>query len=112
MESPKVPTLVFTYDFDERTAYEAELKGWFDAVSARLPNGLVVPLSFRDPVRLGQDLESEVMNGKCCLAEPALIVVPRVTRDYMDAAIAELHVDGYFDRLLAIGQGSSINEGI
>lgn len=106
MEATKAPTLVFTCDFDERTANEAELKGWFEAVAARLPNGLEVALSFRDPVRLRQDLEYELMAGRQCVAEPALIVIPKVTRAHMEAAVAELYMEGFFDRLAAIGRGN------
>lgn len=97
------PTLVFACDFDERTAWEVEQKGWFDAAIARLPNGLEVSLSFRDPVRLQQDLEAEVSAGRSCVAEPALIVIPRVTRENMEAAVVELYRDGYFERLGSIG---------
>jgi hypothetical protein len=96
------PTLLFSCDFDEQTAYEVEMKGWFEAVAARLPDGLEVPLSFRDPVRLSQDLELEVAAGKFCVAEPGLVVVPKVTKANMEQAVLQLYEEGYFDRLGAI----------
>lgn len=104
MGTISAPTLVFSCDFDERTAYEVELKGWFEAVAVQLPNGLEIPLSFRDPVRLGQDLEAEIAVGKSCVAEPALIVIPKVTRANMTAAVDQLYQEGFFDRLIDIGR--------
>jgi hypothetical protein len=103
MNKTNAPTLVFTCEFDEQTAYESELKGWFEAVVVRLPNGLEVPLAFRDPVRLAQDLEAEQSAGRCCIAEPALIVIPKVTKALMTQAVMQLHDEGFFDRLVAIG---------
>lgn len=97
------PKLVFAVDFDARTAFEAEQKGWFEAVAVQLPNGLEIPVSFRDPVRLAQDLEAEVTAGRCCVAEPALIVVPTITRANMTAAVEQLYREGFFDRLIALG---------
>lgn len=98
--------LVFTCDFDDRTAYEAEQKGWFDAAIARLPNGIEVPLAFRDPIRLVQDFQTEQSLGKCCLAMPGLVVVSSVTRANMVAAVAELSEEGYFDGLVSAGFAS------
>ena len=71
-----------------------------------MPDGLEVALSFRDPVRLSQDLEDGVMAGRSCVAEPALIVIPKVTRAHMEAAVTELYMEGFFDRLVAIGRGN------
>lgn len=104
MNTSGTPNLVFRCDFDEQTAYQAELKGWFDAVAVQLPNGLEIPLSFRDPVRLAQDLESELAGGRSCVAEPAMIVIPKITRAGMVAAVEQLYREGFFDRLAAFGQ--------
>ena len=104
MDTIGAPTLVFSCDFDEQTAYEVELKGWFEAVAVQLPNGLEIPLSFLDPTRLAQDLEAEVAGGRSCVAEPALIVVPKITRENMIAAVDQLYREGFFDRLAAIGR--------
>lgn len=98
------PTIIFTCDFDERTAWEAEQKGWFEAIAVRLPCGPEIPLAFRDPVRLAQDLEFDLTQGRFCIAELALIVIPKVTKYYMENAIRQLYADGYFDRLVAIGR--------
>jgi hypothetical protein len=103
------PALSFTRDFDEMTAWEAEQKGWFECGVVTLPGGLRIPVSFWDPVRLAQDLQEGLKAGRVCLAEPALIVVPSVTREYMERAVGELFRSGYFDRL--VGLGNSGNSG-
>ena len=103
MSASNEPKLLFTCDFDERTAFDVELKGWFEAAFVRLPNGVEIPLAFRDTARLAQDLEVEVASGRYCIAEPVLIVVPRVTKDYMSAAVRQLFEEGFFHKLIAIG---------
>ena len=102
MNKPNSPTLSFTCDFDDRTRAEVELKGYFEHAIACLPDGRKVKLYFWDPVRLAQDLETEQRLGRACIAEPCLVVVPRVTVQYMQAAIEELYRNGYFDRLLTV----------
>lgn len=104
MNTSANPKLVYKCEFDELTAYDVEYKGWFDAVAVILPDGIEIPMALRDPVRLTQDLEYEVAAGKCCVAEPALIVVPKITEEYMVKAVNQLYREGFFDRLIAIGQ--------
>lgn len=112
METKRLPKLVFTCGFDERTASEAELKGWFDAVRVSLPSGLEVPLSFRDPVRLSQDLDAAVSEGRACVAEPGSIVIPKVTRANMEAAVVELYEEGFFEQIASIGRVTGIPKGV
>ncbi len=99
MSQSAKPVLLFTCQFDERTEFEVEQKGWFEQVAVRLPNGGVIPVCFWDPVRLGQDLESAREHGRNCFAEPGLIIVPRVNREYMESAVLQLFNEGYFSRL-------------
>jgi hypothetical protein len=99
------PLLSFTCEFDERTAWEVEQKGWFEGAVVVLPNGLRIPISFWDPVRLSQDLESGLKLGEVCIAEPALVVVPKVTYDYMQAAVRQLFEKKYFERLTSLAGG-------
>ena len=56
--------LLFSFEFDERAAYEVEQKGWLEQVSVGLPDGRVISVCFYDPVRLAQELDSEVKRGK------------------------------------------------
>lgn len=96
------PTLSFTCEFDERTAWEVEQKGYFEHALVRLPDGAEVRVCFWDPVRLAQDLETDTKHGKTCFAEPGVIVLPSVTVDRMKKAVDELYDNGYFDRLRSL----------
>jgi hypothetical protein len=93
------PELIFECEFDERAAEEVELKGFFQHAAVCLPDGRRMKLSFWDPVRLAQDLETDLGNGRTCFAEPGLIVVPRVSVENMRRAVSELYRTGYFDHL-------------
>jgi hypothetical protein len=104
MNEQIVPTLRFTCDFDDRTAWEVQQKGWFEGAVAVMPNGLEIALSFWDPVRLSQEISDGVRLGRACFAEPGLVIVPSVTRDHMQKAIEELAKAKYFDRLIALAQ--------
>ena len=101
--NPKIdPTLSFACDFDERTAFEVEQRGYFEHAIAGLPDGRQVKVCFRDPIRLARDLENEQELGRISIGEPGLIIIPRVTVEKMLRAIKELYHDGYFDRLSSI----------
>jgi hypothetical protein len=102
MSTESDPTLSFTCDFDEKTAFDVELKGYFQHAIASLPDGRRVQVSFFDPARLAKDLESEQELGRNSIGEPGLIVVPRVTVKNMLGAIKELYHNGYFDRLSSL----------
>lgn len=104
MTEPNHTILSFTCDFDERTEWEIQQKGWFEQAVARLPDGSTVPVCFWDPVRLTQDLEADLKSGRSCIAEPGMIVIPEVTVKNMQAAVEELYNAGYFDRLKSLVQ--------
>ena len=94
------PTLTFTCELDERAEWEIEQKGFFEHAVVNLPDGGSVSVCFWDPVRLSQDLEMELTHGRKCLAEPGMIVIPKVTIDNMRAAVTELYASGFFKHLL------------
>jgi hypothetical protein len=101
MSQVSEPELVFSFEFDDRAAWEIEQKGWLEAVKVRLPDGKQIPICFYDPVRLSQELKAEITLGKSYLAEPGLIVPPKLTRDLMDSAVRELCSRGYFEYFVA-----------
>jgi hypothetical protein len=74
-------------DFDEY-AWELEYKGWFEGVTVDW-NGVSIRLAFFDPVRLGQEIGHELARSSY-FREPNLLVIEKVTRDHMEAAIAAL----------------------
>lgn len=89
--------LTFTQEFDEHLADMVEEKGWCGLGVAELPNGTRMDLFFYDPVRLASDLESILKSGGVCIAYPNMIIIPKVTREYMEAAVKELDEKGYFE---------------
>ncbi len=88
--------------YDERAEYESELKGWLPGVEIELGDGSRYPVTFYDPVRLGQDVEAEAKLDRPCLAEPGLVVVPAVTRAAVTQAAEHLAASGFFAHLRPI----------
>jgi hypothetical protein len=101
----KKPRLNFVHGFDERTAYEAELKGYYGDVVVELPSGKQYRVRFYDAARIAQDLDREQKSGDICIAEPGIIIVPRVNRHYMEQAIFKSFENGYFEHLLPTAGG-------
>lgn len=93
------PTLEFPYGFDEGIAFDAEQKGVYYYAVVRLTNGERVRVSFYDPFRVAQDLEREQGLEGSCVALPGMIVIPKVTRQYMESGVRELSSGDYFDDL-------------
>jgi len=85
-------------DFDERTAWEIENKGWCGLVEIHLHDGEVAPISFWDDVRLLQEIAAQFAKGESFFAEPNMIVLPKLTGSNMRAALTALHAEGYFKR--------------
>ncbi|MER7128233.1 hypothetical protein [Streptosporangium saharense] len=50
---------------------------------------------FYDPVRLGQEITDELERGGALFREPNLVVIDRVTREHMEAAIGALAESGF-----------------
>lgn len=96
MSEAKRPTLLFEEPFDSKLEFEVEQKGWCGIGIVAFPSGKKSKVFFYDPVRLSQDLETELKSGGVCIAEPCLIVIPRVTRTYMEQAVSQLYDSGYF----------------
>src|SRR5262245_51176972 len=84
--------------YDGRGEWEAESKGWLQGVEVEF-HGRRHSFFFYDPVRIVQDLESEVEQGRPLLAEPGLVLVPEVTRSAIITAVGHLVRNGYFERL-------------
>jgi len=72
--------------------WEVEAKGWFS--EARIvASGKQYRLTFYDPVRLGQEIESE-LGRDGAFFEPNLVIVQSVTRANMERAAALLARSG------------------
>ena len=92
-------TYHFPPEFDERAEYEMALKGHLWGGEVELPDGRRFPITFFDPVRLGQDLESAVRHGEPAFVEPALVVIPEVTREGILRTLPVLVRERFFDHL-------------
>ncbi len=64
---------------------------------------------FYDPVRLSQDLEEDAKFGHPCIAEPGMIVIPEITMERMNQAVAILVAEGYFSNLQPMKLNGEIN---
>jgi hypothetical protein len=99
MVAVQSPRLVFRYPFDEAAAHDAEARGYLAYAAVELSDGIRYPVVFYDPVRLQQDLEVEVGEGRAFIAEPGMIVVPEVTLARMQETVERLFQMGFFDSL-------------
>lgn len=89
----------FPAGFDERAEYEMELKGHLCGGEVELRDGRRFPITFFDPVRLSQDLEEIAKHGEPVFIEPALVVLPEVTRAAIVRALPELVRQSFFEHL-------------
>ena len=80
--------------FDERAEVEAGWRGYLSQARVRLDDGRVFAVYFAEPGRLGQDLEEAQPS---IVAEIGLIVLPEITRETMEAAVAYLALRRFFE---------------
>ena len=98
MKTRSDPRVIFPAGFDERAAVETPLKGWLSA-QVELDDGCRYAVYFSDPMRLQQDVDEAVHNGRPCFAEPGLIIVPEVTVQTIQDAVQFLWKQGFFASL-------------
>jgi hypothetical protein len=99
MNASAKPSLHLNESLDGYLGHEIASKGWYGGAVAELPGGKFYPLTFYDPVRLAQEVESEQKRGNPCAAEPALVVVPQVSETAMRASVEHLYAQGWFEHL-------------
>lgn len=90
------PTVQVVYpgsmdDYDWATT---EAKGWIE-ITVRSTGG-EKSVTFYDPARLAQEVEN-AMTGPGYFAESAIVVVPAVTRETVEATIARMAQRGFAD---------------
>ena len=93
------PELHFEHGFDERDQFEARARGYLSHVQVRFNDGSAYDVHFYDCVRLQQDLEEEVAQGKCFIAEPGMIVIPEITLANIERAVIKLNEERFFEAL-------------
>lgn len=80
----------------EQDHFELEAKGWLSDVTVITNSGHKYSMCFYDPTRLAQDLEEEIKSGKSAIIEKGLVVVSKLTKKNIEAAIAQAESEGYF----------------
>jgi hypothetical protein len=93
------PKISFREEFDNLIAFEVESKGWYSGVIIELENHSKYELTFYDPMRLNQDLETE---NKIYLSEPGLVIISKVTVENIYRAVHGLYKEGFFNSLKAL----------
>jgi hypothetical protein len=96
--------LAFEGGYGERDEFETPLRGYRSDVLAELDDGSVYRITFYDPVRLTQTVEDDARSGTPYFTEPGLIIVPKVDREHMERAAAELAGAGFFAALRPVNQ--------
>jgi hypothetical protein len=94
----KSVTVLFPADYDAQSEFETPLRGYLSEVEVEM-EGARYRLFFIDPVRLGQELKSNVDTGRCYFAEPNLVILPEVTTEAIKKAVDGLVRDGFFNLL-------------
>jgi hypothetical protein len=97
----------FPAGFDERAEYEMEHKGHLCGGEVELEDGRRFPVTFFDLVRLSQDFEEIARRGEPVFIEPALVVIPEVTRAAIVRALPELVRQSFFDHLKPLTSASA-----
>jgi hypothetical protein len=92
-------TISFPEGYDDRIAFETPSKGYLRDVIIHLEDDSHYQLFFIDPVRLQQDLQADVANGREYYAEPGMVVLPEVTTQTIQRAVAGLWREGFFPHL-------------
>jgi hypothetical protein len=82
--------ILFDDDFDAY-AWELELKGYFDT-NIKFETS-IIPISFYDPVRLAQEVESTLV-ATGIFFERNIVVIPKITRMDIESAIERLNASG------------------
>ena len=86
-------TISFPDYFDDHAA-EIEAKGYFADVTVEA-HGLRYRPVFYDTVRFRQEYEGHLAGGAAAFAEPNIVVLGAVTREQVEAGVAELARTGF-----------------
>jgi len=92
-------TISFPEGYDDRAEFETPSKGYLRGVVVNFEDGSNYKLFFIDPIRLQQDLEADVANGREYYAEPGMIILPEVTAQTIRKAVSGLWREGFFQWL-------------
>jgi len=91
--------VLYPIEWDAKDYFEQAAKGWLSGVIVQQTDGKEHVLTFYDPARLAQEIESELGEGKSGFIEQGLIVIPEVTKENIEKAIQQAKNEGYFQGL-------------
>lgn len=86
--------------------FESESKGYLDDIAVGFCNELIAPMSLIIPIRIKQDLASEMYYGRPFFTEPGLVVVSEISYKNAEIIASELAKRKYFDHLKPISDHS------
>ena len=96
------PVIHFGEQGNERAISESRSRGYYSEAIVEVDAGIFYSVFFYDPVRIVQDLQTQIDGvkeggGRPFSAETAMIVIPEVTESNMRSAIQDLFNDGWFE---------------
>jgi hypothetical protein len=100
-------TISFPDGYDGRLEFETPSKGYLRDVMVHLDDGSSYKLFFIDPIRLQQDLQADVANGREHYAQPGMVVLPEVTTESIQKAVAGLLRESFFEQLKPLPKPAS-----
>ena len=91
--------LIWPSDFDDYTWWEVENKGWLGLIEIWIDGDVVCP-AFYDSATMAQEIAGEV-SSEGYFFEPRTIVVDRICRESIEAAVEKLARSGGLARLMS-----------
>jgi hypothetical protein len=76
-------------DYFDSYIGELEAKGYFADLVIHAAGRRYRP-TFYDPIRLGQEVKDALSAGAVCFSEANLVIVDKISRDALEAAVAQL----------------------
>ncbi len=98
MEAAGYPQIIWDRELDEYSCGEMQARG-YARLDIAATEAVTYSLYFSDPVRLQQDLEVLVADGYPCFDEPGLVVIPEITVENIEKAVAFLWSRDFFSHL-------------
>ena len=99
MASEEMFTVQFPAWYDELAETEMYNKGHLTGCVVQLADGRRYPVAFMDSVHAREEAHERFEQGYACLTEPGLVIVPEVTKEAIQRAVAHLVQSGFFDHL-------------
>ena len=98
-DGAEYPRLVFIHELDN--GYGIAPQGYRSDVTLELQKGVAFPVAFYEAAAVCEELQARSKHGfGAFVAEPGLVIVPKITAENMKTVAKELVETGYFKQLL------------